>query len=247
MIKDIKDIPFEIIHEGIIESTIPLSNKMIDEGKKDNFLLNCDEQTHGRGSGDRKWASQKGNALTTLNIKEEYMPKDTLKLVPFIIAISVCENLNKIARDKFVIKWPNDILCNELYKVCGILVDKYKNFYQLSFGINLVQCPDSSQIRKGGRTACKLENHSNSTPNPLEFSIMLCKDICQKLQTYDQKKIIEEWRKNAIFDIQVSKRDDESGKLYKPVDINMDGKLKVIDDNGKEDILDPKFPFIPKI
>ena len=76
---------------------------------------------------------------------------------------------------------------------------------------------------------------------------MLCKDICQKLLTYDQKKIIEEWRKNALFDIQVSKRDDESGKLYKPVDINMDGKLKVIDDNGKEDILDPKFPFIPKI
>ena len=26
-------IPFEIIHEGIIDSTIPLSNKMIDEGK----------------------------------------------------------------------------------------------------------------------------------------------------------------------------------------------------------------------
>ena len=51
-------IPFEIIHEGIIDSTIPLSNRMIDEGKQENFLLNCDEQTHGRGSGDRKWASQ---------------------------------------------------------------------------------------------------------------------------------------------------------------------------------------------
>ena len=49
-------IPFEIIHKGIIDSTIPLSNKMINEGKQENFLLNCDEQTHSRGSGDPKIA-----------------------------------------------------------------------------------------------------------------------------------------------------------------------------------------------
>ena len=183
------EIPFEIIHKGIIDSTIPLSNRMIDEGKQENFLLNCDEQTHGRGSGDRKWASQKGNALTTLNIKEKYMSKDTLKLTPFLIAISVCENLNKISKDKFGIKWPNDILCIEKYKVCGILVDKYKDFYQLSFGINLSQCPDSSEIRKGGRIACKLGNHGDNIPNPLEFSILICKDICNKLKTYNCKKL----------------------------------------------------------
>jgi biotin-(acetyl-CoA carboxylase) ligase len=96
-----EEIPFEVIHEGIIESTIPLSNEMIDKGKKENFLLNCDEQTNGRGSGNRKWASQRGNALTTLNIRENYMPKDTLRLTPFLIAISVCENLNKISKEKF--------------------------------------------------------------------------------------------------------------------------------------------------
>ena len=242
-----EEIKFEVIHEGIIESTIPSSNQMIDEGKQENFLLNCDEQTHGRGSGNRKWASQRGNALTTLNIKEIYMPKDTLKLTPFLIAISVCENLNKIARDKFVIKWPNDILCKDLYKIGGILVDKYKNFYQLSFGINLIQCPEASEIRKGGRIACKLENHSDNKPNPLDFSILLCKDICEKLKTYDCKKIIEEWKKNAVFDIKITKRDDESGNTYKPLDIDLNGNLKVIDDNGKEEIIEPKFPYVDKI
>lgn len=220
---------------------------MIDEGKKDNFLLNCDEQTNGRGSGNRKWASQRGNALTTLNIRETYLAKDTLKLTPFIIAISVCENLNKIARDKFTIKWPNDILCKEKYKVCGILVDKYKDFYQLSFGLNLIQCPDSSEIRKGGRPACKLSNHSDNSPNPLDFSILICKDICNKLKSYDCKTIIDEWKKNAIFDIKINKRDDENGKKYKPIDIDLEGRLKVIDDKGKEEILDPQFPYLQKI
>ncbi len=56
--------------------------------------------------------------------------------------------LNKISKDKFGIKWPNDALCIEKYKVCGILVDKYKDFYQLSFGINFSQCPVFSKLEK---------------------------------------------------------------------------------------------------
>ena len=242
-----EDIPFEVNHEGEIESTIPVSNKMIDDGKQENFLLNCDEQTSGRGSGDRKWVSQKGNVFTTFNVKEKYMPKDTLKLTPFLIGLSICENLNKIAKDKFCIKWPNDVLCNEQCKVCGILVDKYKDFYQLSFGINLIKSPDSSQIRQGGRTACNLASHCDNIPDPLEFSKILCKDICKKLKTYNCEKIIEEWKKNAIFDIKITKRGDTSGKLYKPLDIDLEGKLKVSNEEGKEEIIDPEFPFVKKI
>ena len=241
-----EEICFEIIHEGVIESTIPFSNKMIDDGKKENFLLNCDEQTKGRGSGNRKWFSPRGNALTTLNIKEVDLPKDTINLSPFLIGISICENLNKLSKDKFSIKWPNDILCKDGYKVCGILVDKYKDFYQLSFGINLVKSPDSSEIRKGGRQACNLASHCDNIPDPLEFSVLLCKDICHKLKTYNCEKIIEEWKKNAIFNIKITKRNDESGKLYKPLEITLDGKLKVLNENEKEEILDPQFPFIKK-
>ena len=242
-----EEIPFESIHEEEIVSTIPRSNEIIDSGKQENFLLNCDVQTNGRGSGDRKWVSQKGNVFTTFNIKENYMPKDTLKLTPFLIGLSVCENLNKISKDKFGIKWPNDVLCSEKYKVCGILVDKYKDFFQLSFGINIIKSPDSSEIRQGGRTACNLANHSDTLPNPFEFSKLICSDICHKLKTFNCEKIIEEWKKNAIFDIKITKRDDNSGKLYKPLDIDLDGKLKVVGDDGKEEIIDPQFPFIQKI
>jgi biotin-(acetyl-CoA carboxylase) ligase len=55
-------------------------------------LLNSDEQTAGRGSGIRKWVSQKGNALTTLMFIEKDLPKDIMKLSLFIMAITICEN-----------------------------------------------------------------------------------------------------------------------------------------------------------
>ena len=67
------------------------------------------------------------------------------------------------------------------------------------------------------------------------------------MKTFSREKIIEEWKKNAIFDIKISKRDDNSGKLYKPLDIDLDGKLKVVGDDGKEEIIDPQFPFVQKI
>ena len=54
-------------------------------------------------------------------------------------------------------------------------------------------------------------------------------------------------KNNAIFDIKITKRDDERGKLYKPLNIDFDGNLNVIDDDGKKEILDPQFPFIQKI
>ena len=67
--------------------------------------------------------------------------------------------------------------------MCGILVDKYIDFYQLSFGINIIKSPDSSEIRQGGRTAWNLANHCDSDkfPDPFEFSKIICKDICEEL------------------------------------------------------------------
>ena len=37
----------------------------------------------------------------------------------------------------------------------------------------------------------------------------------------------------TFYDTKKSKRNDESGKLYKPLDIDLDGKLKVNDNDGK--------------
>ena len=74
---------------------------------------------------------------------------------------------------------------------------KYKDFYQLSFGINLVRSPDATEIRKGGRAACNLSLHFDIIPNPLEFSILFCGGVCHKLQTYNCEKIIQEWKKHS--------------------------------------------------
>ena len=46
-----------------------------------------------------------------------------------------------------------------------------------------------------------------------------------------------EWKKNTIFDIKITKIDDESGKLYKTLNINFDGNLNIVNDDGNKEIL----------
>ena len=45
----------------------------------------------------------------------------------------------------------------------------------------------------------------------------------------------------------VSKRNEDNGKSYQPIDITLDGKLKVLNEEGKEELIEPYFPFISKI
>ena len=54
-------------------------------------------------------------------------------------------------------------------------------------------------------------------------------------------------KNNAIFDIKITKIDDERVKLYKPLNIDFNRNLYVIDDDWKKEILDSQFPFIQKI
>ena len=54
------EIKYNKIHKEQIESTIPVSQEMIkSEPNIENTLLNCDEQTQSRGSGDPKWSIPK--------------------------------------------------------------------------------------------------------------------------------------------------------------------------------------------
>ena len=46
-------------------------------------------------------------------------------------------------------KAPNDIICIEKRKLGGIIVELYKNFYIIGFGVNIVKKPDENEIRNG--------------------------------------------------------------------------------------------------
>ena len=61
----------------------------------------------------------------------------------------------------------------------GILVQEYKDFYIIGFGINVKEKPDKNLIRKNGLLPCCLKDHliKGNVPTALELSIAISKRI----------------------------------------------------------------------
>jgi BirA family biotin operon repressor/biotin-[acetyl-CoA-carboxylase] ligase len=103
------------------------------------LLLISDEQTSGRGRGQRRWFSPKGMGLYA-SLAVNVTSKIHLNLLSFACGIAVLESLKSIGGNGFRLKWPNDIMFRNK-KIAGILVENIiqgeKIICICGFGINL--------------------------------------------------------------------------------------------------------------
>lgn len=191
----------EVIHVDVIGSTMPASYQYIDEGNKLPFIYNTVIQTDGIGKGNRKWFGNiKGNLYTsscipTKMIKNEVRSEDILVKLTAISIIQILRNYSK----EFFLKYPNDIICKDNKKMGGIIAKNYKDFWNIGFGINIVDKPDPDEekIRKGGLAPCCIKDHLpklNEKLEALELSIEVTKQIIYNLK-FNISEIDELFRK----------------------------------------------------
>ena len=204
-LKDDSPIDLEVIHVEEVDSTMPASRQHIDEGNKLPFIYTTKIQKQGKGKGARKWAgSIRGNIYTSSSIpikmvKNEVNSNDLLVKVT---AISIIQKLREYS-DQFYLKYPNDIICIEKRKLGGIIVELYKDFYIIGFGINIVGKPEQSEIRKEGLSPCFVNEHipeNKKKPEALDLSIEITKQIiCNLRKSGDEiEKLFEKYVKKDI-------------------------------------------------
>lgn len=96
-------------------------------------------QTAGRGRLGRSWQTGNGDSLAMSILLK---PGFNSSLLPLICGLGVSKALEKLVLREFLIKWPNDIICNDR-KVCGILCENIVNsgggYAIAGIGINLLQ------------------------------------------------------------------------------------------------------------
>lgn len=183
------EILLDVIHVDTINSTMPASEKYIDEGNASPFIYNTKIQTAGVGKGNRKWAGGiVGNLYTSTGIPSTYIKNelDNDIIIVKITAISIIQELNKLVKNEFYLKHPNDILCKDKNKLGGIIAKKYKDFYIIGFGINIVDKPEQDEIRKEGLMPCYVKAHLSDemeVPDALNLSINITKNILYYLNS----------------------------------------------------------------
>lgn len=118
---------------------IDSTNKFL---KEQNNLQDYDcviakTQTAGVGRRGNVWVSNEGMAIFSFALKEaENISLEEYMRLPLVAGISVLSGLKKIEDLDYKFKWTNDIYLDDK-KLCGILVEKTKDFFIIGIGINI--------------------------------------------------------------------------------------------------------------
>lgn len=142
---------------GRLPSTQDRAKELIKNGAcKPGHVIIADEQYSGRGRFGSPWRSEKGASLT-FSIIVENVP-----LLPMRAALSVLETLLDKCRISAEIRWPNDIVVKGK-KLCGILVETYKQLAVVGVGLNV----NETSFSLKGATSIRLETGKLFSREPI--------------------------------------------------------------------------------
>ncbi len=132
-----------------------------------NGIVSAEIQINGRGRYGNKWISKKGNIFLSF-YKKIKLQKDIIKYQYKVLKIVKNFLIKKGLKEQNIqIKDPNDILINNK-KICGILVESYKNnkslFVIAGIGLNLASSPNLKKYK-----TTFLNKHLKKKVNKLDF------------------------------------------------------------------------------
>ena len=159
---------YNAIHFSEIDST----NKYVKENFNvlDDFtFVSTDYQTQGKGRNDRSWLANKNeNLMFSLLLKNKDIIMDSL--ISLVAAVSISEIVERYARNRVEIKWPNDIYISDK-KVAGILLEgRLPDYVVIGVGINVNQKEFVGEYRKEP-TSLLLETGTEININYLKESV----------------------------------------------------------------------------
>lgn len=133
----------EHIHFREIDSTNAYMRRLGDMGLGHLSVVSASYQTAGRGQRNHIWGSYPAkNLLLSMNYLASHAEVNNPFLLNKLVAVSICEWLERW-RIKASIKWPNDIMCQDL-KIAGLLIENtlqggYLRRSVIGMGINVNQ------------------------------------------------------------------------------------------------------------
>ena len=113
-----------IIKLNAIDSTNSYLKDLCSKKKLDDYtVVMAEHQTNGRGQMGTVWQTESSKNLTISVFKEiSYLGIENNYFISMATALGVCRALKRLQLPKLKVKWPNDILSENL-KISGILIE----------------------------------------------------------------------------------------------------------------------------
>ena len=134
-----------------IDSTNEEAKRCALDGAPDRSLYVAEVQTRGKGRRGRRWQSPGGKDLFFSILLRPEIPMESTSMITLVCAYAMVLTMEKYAKEKCFIKWPNDIVLHDK-KICGILTEMSTELNQIQYvvagiGANLNRTEFDPEIR----------------------------------------------------------------------------------------------------
>lgn len=220
---------WKIVHIDETDST----NRWLKDHGEGTMVVATDYQTAGKGCGSNAWESERGKNLTfSMLIHPDGIAAREQFRITEVVSVALCRTLQPYIYNKVEIKWPNDIYVGDR-KLCGILIE---NRLQ---GNVIVDCIIGIGLNVNQRVFL------SDAPNPVSMYQLtgqeldrdeLLKAFIENLdQEWQNKTNGSEYRELLYRKGKDGLYEDKTGRFVaRLADVLPDGKLLLVDEEGKE-------------
>ncbi len=228
-------IGLNIIFLPEVDSTNNYIAKLISEGNvQHGTVILAEKQTNGRGQRGNTWqSSAKSQFTASIYLSTAFLSVGHSVYLNKALVLGVVKTISALTTEKSTIKWPNDILVNDL-KLGGILIEgNIKNqaleYVIFGLGINLEQegnLPSSTSFEKIGQKIGAFELLTSLLPR-INEEFERCKQ--GDFSGIQKEYLANLWR---IDELQVMKDKDGMEFSGKIVDVNEEGNVLIETGDG---------------
>lgn len=205
-------------------------------------------QTKGKGRRGRSWQTSVGESLAMSLLWKFDKGASGLSGLSLVIGVAIQRLMKKIGINNSFLKWPNDLLILEddaYYKLAGVLIELQGDLESrcsavIGVGINYDLSNDI--IKNIDQPVTNIKKYLNSDIDLNQLSAMLIREIIGSLSEFESNgfsSIREEWLLYNAFKDKTISFIKSSGEIItgQIVDIETDGALKILQNNGMHEIL----------
>lgn len=196
----------KIYYFNTIDSTQNFALKLASKPHENGSIIISEQQTHGRGRQNRKWASPRGGIWLSVLLKPNFEISQA-SLFPMLTSLALAVSIEKVLKLRPKLKWPNDLTLDDK-KVAGILVDASIESNQIDYlvigvGINFkIQSSVITRIVKNsgnfyGVTTLVGKKEKADPVLLLQAFLYELEQLYNKLVANNLQEIKSEWEKRS--------------------------------------------------
>ncbi len=224
---------FSLHNFETLPSTMDKANQMAMRGADEGAVIIASKQTKGRGRNGSIWESPKGGLYMSVILRPALWASESHKLV-YLAGNSAASALAGTIGKRIEIKWPNDLVYAD-QKVGGVLCEGYSVGRELEFGVVGIGINTNVTgfVSDLGTRATSVRQITGFELDNDKLVGSILNEISRRYEDFPDnfRELLDEWRE---INITLGRSVVCDGVRGKAVDVDEDGYLLFIDEDGEE-------------